>query len=107
MSYTSSQFLMNLFLMSVCGVSLYHAEGVDSFTLFWCGFIGSVSFVRLLEGYSANDGKQLSYLALEESVFYKQGFLELGALLQSADPLLMEPAEKKTFFISILLWRLG
>ena len=61
-----------------------------------------VSFVRLLEGYGANDGRQLSYLALEESVFYKQGFMELGALLQSADPLLMEPAERKTLFISIL-----
>ncbi|XP_063849822.1 uncharacterized protein LOC135094032 isoform X1 [Scylla paramamosain] len=56
---------------------------------------------RLLEGYSVNDGKQLSYLALEKSVFYKQGFLELGALLRSADPLLMEPAERKTLFINV------
>ncbi|MPD00231.1 hypothetical protein E2C01_095691 [Portunus trituberculatus] len=61
------------------------------------------SFVRLLDGYSMSDGRQLSYLALEESMFYKKGFLVLGALLQSADPLLMEPEERKTLFISILL----
>lgn len=61
----------------------------------------STFMTSLLEGYATENGRQVSYQNLEESVFFQQGFGQLGSLLQSADPLLLQPEERKTLFLNL------
>lgn len=74
--------------------------------LFICIFILPLSFYRMVDHFVSSDGQKVSYGVLEQSSFYRQTLPEFGVLLHNADPRLMTPAQRKSFFISILLFRL-
>lgn len=56
---------------------------------------------KLIEGYVSEDGKKVSYLALEESPFYKVRFQEFRSFLKVVDPSQMDEQQRKSFFINL------
>ncbi|XP_069179316.1 uncharacterized protein [Procambarus clarkii] len=55
----------------------------------------------LLDNFVTEEGKKVSYLALEHSSLYTTNFQEFGSLLKRVDPLAMNATERKSFFINL------